>query len=146
MKNRKEGENVETLNFNTPVRDREGNIVNLDSMSGGGGGGSKTDYTDEETVIGSYLGKPLYRVVRVLETATTLNNLHHNVSELTIDKIIRCDAYIEQTNANYSTTINASSGVDNRIIWYSKDAGELVGNGSYFRVKEIILEYTKTTD
>lgn len=73
---------MESLNFNTPVRDEEGNIKNLADFGGGGGGGSKHTYATEEHEVGTWLdGSKLYEKTIVIEnTLIGGESIPHNTT------------------------------------------------------------------
>lgn len=102
-------------------------------------------YSTEETVIGTYLGKPLYRLVIKYQT---LKNIYQNwtdVIDATNIKQVLFGHWSNSTTAyadrkcfsSCGTAINTST---NKVQVYENDLQESRNTD------EIILEYTKITD
>lgn len=108
------------------------------------------EYSTEETIIGTWLGKPLYRkVIYVSEidcSTAGFKYVQHGVSN--VDIPVKID-YILNAKSNQPTTYNnvitafaierASDGVSSSIRFYV---------GAWDNIKDwyFIFEYTKTTD
>lgn len=126
-----------------------------------GGSGSSTEvenmyvnidrYTEDEIVIGEYMGKPLYRKVITDRTVGSSNATESiSLTSLSVSKIVNYDIFIDQ--GGVSKIPNGYRNSDNSI-WFTAsatpsvittiraNAGHWAGSNYY-----IILEYTKTTD
>lgn len=135
------GSNVEINSTDTPV-----GVANFIKVNGlnyeiGGIGNNKTIYSTEETVIGTYLDKPLYRKVFILSTNINISNTNWTNSTISIvnnniDYIINARA-ISKVFGNLLTDIS-----DGKTVYCLASRASNNING----VNTIILEYTKTTD
>lgn len=109
-------------------------------------------YSTTEQVIGTYLGKPLYRKTFTGTTSTTISNVMLTNSG-DIEKIISSKGYIEQSNTVQllvgETVYHADSSFTafTRVINVNNnlrlDCNYTVFGGKYY---EVTVEYTKTTD
>lgn len=95
-----------------------------------------TTYSTDETVIGTYLGKPLYRKIvkapnNIQLTANTWNALGIIIPN--ISQLVRAD------DTFYTGTFGFK--YDNGLQILTSATGFVVGN-----THNIVVEYTKTTD
>ena len=106
-------------------------------------------YSTTETVIGTWLGKPLYRKVIDFGTLpnTTTKSVNHNISNL--NKIVSMKGYAYNgTNFNPLPSTNVNS-LGNQMALYCNATQVIVATGadrSNFTESYVVLEYTKTTD
>lgn len=143
----------------------------VDAHSGGGGSSSDV-YSEDETVIGTFLGKPLYRKVfkgnitsyndssnrRVFDSGVILDNVDSIVdvkgntviSGCTNSSSIGCAFNIGGSFMTTSTDVNFSNGVNknknnelNFVIHIHKTSFYATVTAMSY---ELVLEYTKTTD
>lgn len=123
------------------------------------GGSSSQVYSEEETVIGTWLGKPLYRKVISVDV-TSLTELTNYITYdcSTIDRCTDLRAITER-QYNIVETVPRIADAKNLDAWYSmiqldkannrfiielgSTLKDMVKNGYWFY---IIFEYTKTTD
>lgn len=133
---------METLNFNTPVRDSEGNIKNLSEV-GGGGGSAKHTYSTDEHIVGVWIdGKPIYEKTFDL----TGLGLPLNVADLHIDNALTLDGY--HTNNDSYIQLNESLSGISAWCHFVKSTNEYRGalTGLTATKTIITITYTKTTD
>lgn len=105
---------------------------------------SSDDYTATETVIGTFLGKPLYRKVYSYDAtvlSTAFSQITEDVSALNIEKL---------TLSN-PTVIEGSTRNNNAAIQVSGDGNTLIIGATSTPLNsmtslDITIEYTKTTD
>lgn len=120
-------------------------IVNDERVSGNG---TANIYSEEETIVGSFLGKPLYRKYIVLQEGNLVKNTNYGYGIANIDRIINIKYWYNRNDdstiihggydcgSDYVHMIPAKAG-----IWYA-------GAPTSYRLYKLcaILEYTKTTD
>lgn len=106
-------------------------------------------YNVKETIIGTFLGKPLYRKVIDFETLpnATTKSVNHNISNL--QYIVTLRGFTKETSGNkFPIPHSATGAIANQIsIWANSSQVTIqtgidrTGYSAY-----VILEYTKTTD
>lgn len=127
-------------------------------VSGGGGGQAQDIYDDQERVIGSWFGKPLYRKT-ITGTLPSKSGTWTVVSEAIPNAIIRSMnavvylSSMEKPVAVYSLPIIASGGyayVSYNTTFQPSELKGLIGYVTYSaffgKPLTVVLEYTKTTD
>lgn len=107
-----------------------------------------TIYSGEETVIGSYFGKPLYRIVYRLTIESSEHTSHVDLITLSIDKVASLKGCVDTGDLRFQEIpyFTAENNACNAYIYNGwlrihNRASDFVGKTAY-----IILEYTKTTD
>ena len=107
-------------------------------------------YSEEERVIGTWFGKPLYRIVYNLKTpssnttATTVGTTKKN-----IDTFVKVRGIINKTDGTWEEIPYYISDGSYIRLWINSSniRIRIQSDGSAFNVPMIvILEYTKTTD
>jgi hypothetical protein len=111
----------------------------------------KQTYSTTETVIGTWLGKPLYRkVIQYTKTTNTEENLTLSDYGITnVDNIwLNQNSFIKTNNNEYKAVNNYESSSFNTFCNFpSSTSFRLSSNSSYARgTWNLIIEYTKTTD
>lgn len=114
---------------------------------------SESDYYSEvEQVIGTYLGKPLYRKVltgNITPSSGTYSIVVGTLSELGADFITKISGFIQNTEQGILYKMAIPSYVDstNASGVYVSGTGDirLYITGTYHKYS-LVLEYTKTTD
>lgn len=102
------------------------------------GGSSFEVYDDQEQLIGSWFGEPLYRrTINVEGAVLKTDNLIVRLDQLFIKTIVSVYGFIGSNSVNSITTATYNK---NGFISYYTENNYGVGDG------HIILEYTKTTD
>lgn len=106
------------------------------------------NYSTSEQVIGTWMGKPLYRKVFTITSLTSSNTNLVNVSGLSIDFAKISGTIITSTGAKFP--INLYDSASNYSVIILSDAGYIrgrgvIGSGTLTKCI-VILEYTKTTD
>ena len=108
-------------------------------------------YSTNETRIGTFMGKPLYR--KVINTISPSNEIGkiYNASSLNIDNIINMYCVISAISFNIRVKVKLPyyyNDNDAGTIWLEGDNITLRLTGSTYRGQSTILflEYTKTTD
>lgn len=111
------------------------------------------DYSDNETVIGTFLGKPLYRKVIFATTPSSTASTVVATYQADVDEVIRCDGFIYDVNQNWRRYLPINyyyDGTYNIATYYRSDNGTInmkVSNNAYYAAPvKIVLEYTKKTD
>lgn len=136
------------------------NIANLNKMENGIEQANKDcDYSTEEQVVGTFLGKPLYRKTFLLENTELPANGDGTIYELTlmdlsnIDHIDLSKFHVKagvDSSSIYTTTImqNTYFGDDNYFYVRGFTDNLLIQTNywKYIHKGCITLEYTKTTD
>lgn len=108
---------------------------------------AKETYSTDEIVVGTWLGKPLYRKVLIINQAFSQgqNSIAHNISNLS--RMIRIDALSEGRVAPIFSGSSSLSNVTGLFNYDSTNIKLSVINDSWSaREWYFILEYTKTTD
>lgn len=126
------------------------NLKGADGTSGGGGGSSNDYVLDTETEIGTYMGKPMYRKMIILESIT-LNS--HTVAVSVIGTGINivniggwlCTAYSEWVPLSYfeSTSFYASAILTDYNCNIKILSKVNASHGSAWAYGYLIVEYTK---
>jgi hypothetical protein len=109
---------------------------------------NSTSYSTTEQVVGTWLGKPIYR--KVIECGALPNNANkdvtHNIQNLGIT--IKCNGMAIRTSDSRALTIPDSTpnaeigcGITNTNVYITTH-----NDRSSFNYSFLILEYTKTTD
>lgn len=111
--------------------------------------GNKQHYSTEEQVIGTYLGKKLYRIVIRINSITTSNSDLANIQYLHIDDLVTLKGTI-YTDVGSKFPIPLYDSANNYSVIFISEAGVLrgrasIGSGSLSKIL-VTLEYTKTTD
>lgn len=130
------------------ITELESRVGTLEITGGTGGTGVSNVYSEQETIIGTWLGKPLYRKVIYVPSIDCTNEgfktVVHNVNN--IKKVINFnftldakDLTNDYTNMVYNTVIT-SIGFNNQNIRLYVNKWAVITDW-YF-----IMEYTKTTD
>lgn len=111
------------------------------------------DFSDNETVIGTFLGKPLYRKVIFAITPSSTSGAVIGTYKADVNEVIRCEGYVNDTNSNWKRFLPINYYYDatyNIATYYRVDNGtinmKVSSTGYYALPVKIILEYTKTTD
>lgn len=124
--------------------------VGLDTGGGGGGGGgSRLNFSTEETVVGTFMGKPLYAIV--LTRGEDASIVDFNVRSLGIDKIVNLFARCIDNVGNEIYTIKQASG-DYTIAVRSEYSGNIISsiraatNNSICHDLVLTICYTKYAD
>lgn len=131
------------------------NITIENNVISASGGSAQTDYTTTETVVGTFLGKPLYQKTIVLENTTISSSTKEMVIlditnydvVLVTDYYINADLssasgnrhkFVENVNDNNNNYVNIR-GWQNSLL--------IQTNWAYYIYKGYItVRYTKTTD
>ena len=121
------------------IKDKNGNLIKIDSHN------IEEVYFENETVIGTFLGKPLYRKVVISPFNCTPDNpatIKHGITNL--DTVINHLEVFENSSLQMPY-INGSiyialQKIDNENLHFNCSGTGLTGNNIY-----IILEYTKMT-
>ena len=122
-----------------------------------GGGGNMNNYSTEETLIGTWLGKPLYRKVVVLDMEPTTNSeFTKDVLGISDIEMIRINIgssvaiyYAGSTSTSYgfSTISYYVSSTDRAHAYVNAKKSLVIQNQNVNpRKYHIVLEYTKTTN
>jgi hypothetical protein len=110
--------------------------------------GQVEEYSDAEQVIGTWMGKPLYRKVFTITSLTSSNANLVDVSGLSIDFAKISGTIITSTGAKFP--INLYDSASNYSVIILSDSGYIRGRGAIgsgtLSKCIVILEYTKTTD
>lgn len=105
-------------------------------------------YSEEEQVIGTWLGKPLYR--KVVNTGALLNNevkrINHNIAN--IDKIIKLHGYAYDGATFHPLPYTHISPTSSEGLYATKETISITTgiDRTTFAESCVVLEYTKTTD
>lgn len=105
------------------------------------------EYSTEEQIVGTFLGKPLYR--KVINCGSLPNNtqkiIQHNIEN--IDFIISCSGYA-MTSTGSGLALPSYNGIINTNLYATTQQIGIVttGDRSSFVKSYVVLEYTKTTD
>jgi hypothetical protein len=130
----------------TEVPEHVKKITKLDIAkwnSASGDGSSSQVYSEEETVIGTWLGKPLYR--KVLTGTTVAGDTVIDLSSLNINYISKMDGTVG-TNFDYRP-VNFYLDGHYHSTRFAYGNLYLASTSSYANLPfTIVLEYTKTTD
>ena len=107
-----------------------------------------TTYSEEETVIGTYIGKPLYRKTHELTISDVQDTTYVDVSDLSIETLVTIVGCVKSTSSSFqptpyfTTETNACNVyVYNNWIRIDNRSAVYVGKSMF-----VVLEYTKTTD
>lgn len=103
-------------------------------------------YSTTEQVIGTWLGKPLYR--QVISTTTPSSTSVDTIGTITnIDKIVKLDGFITYSNQQVPLTFAYSTTVLNAIMIEGTNVRCKITANAYLNCPCIVIaEYTKTTD
>lgn len=154
--------NKETLQeYNGKLEENNVSLTNvlttINNLPTASGGGSSDIYSLEETVIGTWLGKPLYRKVISFQKSDFINNtvhLIHNISDIDVVVTQKCNWYDSAATrwrtipSNYYSTMNWSTQLSTAEEFITFE----LGNSALERIRNsatyiyVVLEYTKTTD
>ena len=112
------------------------------------------DYSSTEQVVGTYLGKPLYRTVvteTVAATTNTGNDLSHygitNQDIVFINVGMSTAHYSSDTGKSYAPVVYYVTSGDRTHVYINFEGKLMIQNQSgNTRTFYICLEYTKTTD
>lgn len=112
--------------------------------------GNKIDdmgaYSEEETIIGTYLGSPLYRKVCSFENVVTINAGTWDSTNFTFEAL-----GISNLNRVLSMKVNTNGATDD--AFYAVYCGPDIANskiavfnnlGNAINIKKVVIEYTKT--
>lgn len=105
------------------------------------------EYSTEEQIVGTFLGKPLYR--KVINCGSLPNNtqkiIQHNIEN--IDFIISCLGYA-MTSTGSGVALPSYNGIINTNLYATTQQIGIVttGDRSSFVKSYVVLEYIKTTD
>lgn len=105
----------------------------------------RSNYSTEETVIGTFLGKPLYRIMfNILNnyTGTNWGDTGINVSSLNIDKLIHKEVISNISNTRTHAYQISKIETDGKVYVASLSNTNIAITPSDF----FVIEYTKTTD
>lgn len=103
------------------------------------GGSSSIAYSEEETEIGTFLGKKLYsKVFRTTESVTNANKEFTQTDASGIKNIISCTFCVEHTN--YAWFIVGQCTIQNNHIYGRGLTGDSPTSGMY---TNIVVQYTK---
>lgn len=139
------------LIVDTPFERDLGEVVGPQGPKGDPGpSGSTADvYSKEETIIGTYLGKPLYRKVYHCTTPDNESNYYTGLTETNIESLIRLGGQSTDTSSNHLPLPYHYSNDNFITLWVEKNGRvcmKVVGKNNYNKSCTIIIEYTKTTD
>ena len=106
-------------------------------------------YSNSETVIGTFLGKPLYRKVIDLGNLpnNTTKNILHNISNL--DVLVNCYGTAKRTDGNILILPNIDKDGLQYSVRLSANSYQLIvttGSDRSAFLGYAVMEYTKTTD
>ncbi len=131
-------------------------LTTVKNLPGSSGGGSSNIYSTEETVIGTWLGKPLYRKVYEFDVEAKTNGTFTK-SELGISETDHITINIGSSGALYYNAAKTKNGfspisyyvssTDRSHVYVNMDKNLIIQNQSETpRKYYIVLEYTKKTD
>lgn len=119
----------------------------------------KQTYSAEEQVIGTFMGKPLYRKTIFLENITLPANSDGTMYEKTIHDISNVEVvfakkiYVEMASSSTATNIFkfVDSNTDNngnyiKFLGFNNNFLIQANYVPYIKKAYIVIEYTKTTD
>lgn len=136
-------DNLESTSTVDALSAKQGKILN-DKIT------TKSTYSTEETKVGTWNGKPIYRKTIVMSNVTETNKTY-DLSSLSIETcmIDSSHSYFEQ--GNYQIPIGCYGGTtDYSRAFYQKNTKTLyVQFGTTYTMSKnihITIEYTKTTD
>lgn len=131
----------------------------INSLSTGGGSGATSNvYSTEETVIGTYLGKPLYRKCVIYNFDGTykednyiFGGVHNSIGIGVIESLIRLDGFLYHADLDRIASLPISIKNEYGVVDYRNKGMDViqVGVKSDYKtgaVIKITIEYTKTTD
>lgn len=102
-------------------------------------------YSTEETRIGTWLGKPLYRKVYALKTPSTTGQNTVGTFESYMD-VVGIGGYLI-TSVGVHQPLNCTYGSNAAVVTKDTNIRMLVSHTDYVsRPCWVVLEYTKTTD
>jgi hypothetical protein len=122
---------------------------------GSGGGSSEEIYSTEETVIGTWLGKPLYRKAYNFTTSSSALNMQIKIDNIDYDYITMTDKSVILDNVGNSKSmpmnyVTSTTFICRANVQYTSVAGWFVYFVYPSDVKNkkgiVVVEYTKTTD
>ena len=114
-------------------------------------------YDDQERVIGTWFGKPLYRKLLEIDntdfSGSSIKSRTYSISSLSVNNIINTNIFLIRTDTT-ETMRNPYIAINGSTSWNfvcSQSATDLyisIGTDLYNKMSKIyaILEYTKTTD
>lgn len=107
-----------------------------------------SDYSTEETVIGTFLGKPLYRIIRSIGSLPNNTTKSYVLGVSNIDKVIDIRAtstngtsYISLPSTQLTLANGISISIDKSYIYIATGVDRSKYTETY-----VTIEYTKTTD
>ena len=108
---------------------------------------NRTDYSTTETVIGTFLSKPLYRKVFNITGFSSSNTDYVSVSSLNISTLVHLYGFYKNSNGTFSIPFYDSD--SNYSVIFLSSGGYIrgrFGNATSITEAKVIIEYTKTTD
>lgn len=120
-----------------------------------GGGSSEEIYSTEETRIGTWLGKPLYRKAYNFTTSSSALNMQIKIDNIDYGYITMTDKSVLLDNIGNSKSmpmnfVTSTTFICRANVQYTSDAGWFVYFVYPSDVKNkkgiVVVEYTKTTD
>lgn len=129
-------------------------IIKGGTGNGSSSGSFKEVYSEEETVIGTWMGKPLYR--KIITGVTPATNTFTEVSSpiASIEQLCRLDIMLNRDNSSWWTPCPYATSTDTGVSTLSAQV-ERSTNQIYMIASKpalqnspftAIVEYTKTTD
>lgn len=122
---------------------------------GSGGGSSEEIYSLEETRIGTWLGKPLYRKAYKFTTSSSALNMQIKIDNIDYDYITMTDKSVILDNIGNSKSmpmnyVTSTTFICRANVQYTSVAGWFVyfvyPNDVKGKKGIVVVEYTKTTD
>lgn len=120
------------------IKDNEGNFIKIDEQNIEGG---SNIYVEEEVVIGTFLGKPLYR--KIYARGTDISAI--DVSQLNIETMVDLKL-VCQDSINDFIQLPYNNGYSNFYLYISADKKVTFNLSAGYKNIYCFIEYTKTTD
>lgn len=129
-------------------------IIKGGTGNGSSSGSFKEVYSEEETVIGTWMGKPLYR--KIITGVTPATNTFTEVSSpiASIEQLCRLDIMLNRDNSSWWTPCPYATSTDTGVSTLSAQVDRSTNRICMIASKPALLnapftaivEYTKTTD
>lgn len=151
---RVDGNDTSISNLNNLTSEQENKITNLESRVStieitGGTGGTSNIYSDEETVIGVWMGKPLYRKVVYAEsvdcTSEGFKYINHGVEHIDMPISVNY-MFITKDSSSGATMANTFNNVISAVVLQKTMIRLYVKAWDDVKDWYFTIEYTKTTD
>lgn len=107
-----------------------------------------TVYSEEETLIGTYNGKPLYRKTHEVTISSVRDTTYVDVSDLSIETLVTIVGCVKSTSSSFQPTPYFTTETNACNVYLYNNWIRIDNRNTVYAGKSmfIVLEYTKTTD